>query len=246
MNIVECRQLSKVYHRTGGRLLMSGHLGKLLTGHKPDVFYALRSVSFSLPPGESLALVGPNGAGKSTLLSLIAGLCEPDEGTIEVNGKVAALLELGSGFHPDLTGAENVMLNASLLGLKRARTQQLFDRIVDFAEIGDFIKEPLRTYSMGMRLRLAFAVAVNVEPEILIIDEVMAVGDQRFQEKCLEEIHRFRREGRTLICVAHDAALLERFCDRAIWLDHGQMTADGPVKTVMAEYYRSGHLQAKV
>src|SRR5262249_32276113 len=155
-------------------------------------FYALKNVSFEIGEGERVGIVGRNGAGKSTLLSLVCGLATPEKGRVEVTGRIAALLELGSGFHPDLTGAENVFLNASLLGLTRPTTEELFASIAEFSGVGDFIGEPLRTYSNGMIVRLAFSVALNLEPSILIIDEVLAVGDQAFQEKCFEKISEFR------------------------------------------------------
>src|SRR5205807_4501789 len=171
-------------------------------------FYALKNVSFEIESGNSVAIIGSNGAGKSTLLSLIYGLAKPSEGTITVNGKVAALLELGSGFHPDLTGAENLVLNASLLGFSRKQTTALFDSIVDFAGLAEVIDEPLRTYSSGMSMRLAFSIAVNVNPDILIIDEVLGVGDQAFQAKCHERIRTFRESGGTLLFVSHSPALV--------------------------------------
>ena len=167
---------------------------------------------------------------------MIAGLSKPDEGTVTVNGSVAAMLELGSGFHPDLTGAENVRLNALLLGLPRKKTNDLYDEIVEFSGIGDFISEPLRTYSSGMMMRLAFAVAINVNPSILLIDEILAVGDAAFQTKCLDRIHQFRRAGKTLICVSHIPVMLQELCDRAIWLDHGELMMTGSLLEVMETY----------
>ena len=172
-------------------------------------------------------------------MSLVCGLSRPEKGLVEVNGQLAALLELGSGFHPDLTGAENVQLNASLLGFTRARTRALFDPIVEFSGVGEFINEPLRTYSTGMMLRLAFSVALNLEPRILIIDEVLAVGDQAFQEKCFEKIFEFRNSGKTLLCVSHSAPILLRLCDRALWLDHGELMMDGKAAEVLQAYAES-------
>jgi ABC-type polysaccharide/polyol phosphate transport system ATPase subunit len=186
--------------------------------------------------GESLAVVGPNGAGKSTLLSLVAGLTKPDRGTVTVNGRVAALLELGAGFHPDLTGHENVRLNASLLGLNRSRANRVYDEIVEFSGIGEYINEPLRTYSTGMMMRLAFSIAVNMEPEVLLIDEVLAVGDAAFQVKCLEKIRSLRKSGKTLLCVSHAQSMIRDFCDRAIWLDHGQLIMTGTITEVTEAY----------
>jgi lipopolysaccharide transport system ATP-binding protein len=184
-------------------------------------------------------VVGNNGAGKSTLLSLVAGLSRPDEGTVEVNGQVAALLELGSGFHPYLTGRENVRLNASLLGLSRQRTGELFEQIVEFSGIGEFIDEPLRTYSSGMVMRLAFSVAVTIDPEILLIDEVLAVGDAAFQAKCFDKIREFRHAGKTMVCVSHASGMVRELCDQAIWLDHGELIMSGTVAEVTEAY--AGH-----
>jgi lipopolysaccharide transport system ATP-binding protein len=200
-------------------------------------FWALRDVSFGVAPGEAVALIGPNGAGKSTLLRLICGLGRPTEGSVRLSGRVAAMLELGIGFHHHLTGRENLYVSAILAGMRRREVDRCFDAIADFAEVGDFIDQPLRTYSWGMQLRLAFAVAVHSDPSVLIVDEVLAVGDERFREKCLDRIDRFRQAGKTLLIVTHDLALAERFCDRAIWLEHGAVVADGPVGPVTANYH---------
>jgi ABC-type polysaccharide/polyol phosphate transport system ATPase subunit len=193
-------------------------------------------VSFTVEHGESVAIVGGNGAGKSTLLSLVAGLTEPDGGRVIVNGRVAPLLELGVGFHPELTGAENIRLNASLLGLSRQRTSDIYDKVVDFAEIGDFIHERLRAYSSGMILRLAFSVAIHCDPEILLVDEVLVVGDQAFQTKCMEKIKSFRRQGKTMLCVSHASAMVLALCDRAIWLERGHVVMTGRASEVQEAY----------
>src|SRR5438132_4374403 len=193
MDAIQFQRVSKIFHRHTGPKLMRHHFRDWFRRNPEHDFYALRDVSFRIAEGESVAIVGRNGAGKSTLLSVVCGLATPEKGRVEVKGRIAALMELGSGFHPDLTGEENVYLNASLLGLTRARTNQLFDSIVDFSGIGEFIQEPLRTYSNGMIARLAFSVALNLEPAILIVDEVLAVGDQAFQEKCFEKIGEFRK-----------------------------------------------------
>jgi len=183
-----------------------------------------------------MAVVGRNGAGKSTLLSLVAGLAEPNEGCVAVDGRVAALMELGSGFHPDLTGVENLRLNASLLGLTRQRTSEVHDSITEFAGIGDFINQPLRTYSSGMIMRLAFSVAIHVDPDILIVDEVLAVGDQNFQAKCFEKISELKHAGKTLLFVSHAANNVRKLCERALWLDHGEVMMDGPAGEVIDAY----------
>ena len=190
---------------------------------------------------------GSNGAGKSTLLSVVTGLTEPDKGSVKVNGRVAALLELGSGFHPDLTGEENVYLNASLLGFTEPKTREMFDSVVEFAGVGDFIHEPLRTYSNGMILRLAFSVAVSVDPEILIIDEVLAVGDQDFQTKSYDRIRGFRLAGKTFLCVSHNKTVLMELCDRAVWRDHGEMMMCGRIEDVFEAYEgRTGLHKAEI
>jgi ABC-type polysaccharide/polyol phosphate transport system ATPase subunit len=199
-------------------------------------FYALRNVSFDVRDGESISIIGGNGAGKSTLLSLVTGLATPNEGSIEVKGRVAALLELGAGFHPDLTGAENIRMNAALLGFSRKETNELFDSIVDFSGVGEFINQTLRTYSSGMSLRLAFSVAVNLNPDVLIVDEILAVGDQSFQAKCIERIRRLRKSGKTLLFVSHNAGMVLELCDRALWLDHGSLIMQGPAKEIVAAY----------
>ncbi len=214
-------------------------LGQMVKGirhHTP--FWALRDVSFRVAAGESVAIIGRNGAGKSTLLRLICGLGRPTRGRARVDGRVAALLELGVGFHPQLTGRENLYVSAIVSGLRRAEVAARFDAIVNFAEITQFIDQPLRTYSSGMQLRLAFAVAVHVDPSVLIVDEALAVGDAQFQEKCADRIESFRRAGVTLLMVSHDMATVQRFCSRAVLLRHGHLVADGPVEQV-AEAYES-------
>ena len=217
-------------------MLIRDRLQHLVRPEPRDRFFALRDVSFSVERGESLAIIGQNGAGKSTLLNIATRLCSPNEGTVRIEGRVAALLELGAGFHGDLTGTENVRINAALLGLTRQQVNQRFDSIVEFSGIGDFMEEPLRTFSSGMRMRLAFAVAVNVDPDILIIDEILGVGDQEFFAKCFDKIKEFRRAGKTLLCVSHALQSMEILCDRALWLDHGRVTRTGPVSQVVQAY----------
>ncbi len=236
MTVVEFVNVSKTFSRTTGHQLLSSHLTRWFRRPHKDRFCALKGVSFQVEEGESLAIVGPNGAGKSTLLSLVTGLARPDAGSVWVNGRVAALLELGSGFHPDLTGVENVRLNASLLGLSRKRTNELFDEIVEFSGVGEFINEPLRTYSSGMIVRLAFSVAVSMDPGILVVDEILAVGDQAFQAKCLDRIHQLRSHGKTMLCVSHAVSMVQQFCDRALWLDHGEVIMSGTVSEVIQAY----------
>jgi ABC-type polysaccharide/polyol phosphate transport system ATPase subunit len=240
MAVIEFQNVTKCFSRSGGSKLLRVFLKERLQKRHQDVFCALKDVSFRVEEGESMAIIGANGAGKSTLLSLVAGLTRPNEGRMEVNGKVAALLELGTGFHPDLTGDENVYLNASILGLSRKRTAECFDAIVDFSGIGDFIHQPIRTYSSGMVMRLAFAVAIHVEPDILIIDEVLAVGDQSFQTKCFERICELKRAGKTLLFVSHVPEMVKQLCDHSIWLEHGRVKAAGPPGEVLAAYGATG------
>ncbi len=228
--------VSKFYLHNASRMLLRRSLLSWLTRSKTDNFYALSNVSFDLRPGLSLAVVGANGAGKSTLLRCATGITSPDAGQIRIRGTVAALMELGAGFHPDLTGGENVVLNASLLGLTRRQTYEQFDRIVEFSGLASYINEPLRTYSSGMVLRLAFSVAVRVDPDILVIDEILAVGDIDFQHKCIAEITRLKQSGKTLICVAHDLKLLRELCEQALWLEHGEVRMFGPSDLVLSSY----------
>jgi ABC-type polysaccharide/polyol phosphate transport system ATPase subunit len=236
MPSVEFQNVSKYFDRHGGQMLIRDRLSHLFRPKPRELFYALRDVSFSVRPGESLAVVGQNGAGKSTLLNLATSLCSPSEGTVRIKGSVAALLELGAGFHGDLTGTENLRINAALLGLTRKQVNQRFDKIVEFSGIGEFMEEPLRTYSSGMRMRLAFSIAVNVDPDILIIDEILGVGDQEFFAKCFERIMEFRHAGKALLCVSHGLDSLEVLCDRALWLDHGRVKRSGPVRQVLQAY----------
>src|SRR3984893_12977771 len=237
MRIISCERVSKIFHRNTGPKLMRHHVADVFGKRtKEHDFYALRNVTFEMMNGESLAVVGGNGAGKSTLLSLVTGLAKPEEGRLQVNGKMAALLELGSGFHPDLTGAENLRLNAALLGFTRKQTDAMFDSIVEFSGVGEFIDEPLRTYSSGMGVRVAFSVAGKLDPDILIVDEVLAVGDQAFQAKCFERIRELRRSGKSLLFVSHNAAMVLELCDRALWLDHGQLVMQGAAASVIEAY----------
>ena len=234
--MIVCDDAWKVFQRHTGPKLLRHQLLGWLKKSPVECFEALRSVSFSVGSGEGVAIIGGNGAGKSTLLSLVAGLAKPDRGSVKVSGKVVALLELGSGFHPDLTGMENVFLNAALLGYSEEQLRARFSAIVDFSELGRFIREPLRTYSSGMILRLAFAVAVHIDAEVMIVDEVLAVGDKSFQAKSFDRIRQLRRSGRTFFCVSHHRPMVEELCERAIWLDHGAVVMDGPVSEVFAAY----------
>jgi ABC-2 type transport system ATP-binding protein len=202
--------------------LVNAKQGRLHT----ERFTALDHVSATISAGDSVGLIGPNGSGKSTLLKLIGGILAPDSGRVTTRGRLAALLELGAGFHPDLSGRENVFLNAAVLGLTDAETRHYFDEIVDFSEIGQFIDTQVKFYSSGMYVRLAFAVAVHVDPDILLVDEVLAVGDEPFQAKCMDKIRQFQRDGRTIVFVSHSPGQVADLCDRAILLQHGQVIED--------------------
>jgi ABC-type polysaccharide/polyol phosphate transport system ATPase subunit len=242
MAIISCEHVSKTFKRHAGQRLLRHHVSSWLNRHHTEVFHALKDVSFSVQNGESLGICGSNGAGKSTLLNLITGLGRPDSGKIEVNGRVSALLELGSGFHPDLTGAENLKINAALSGFSRRQTAALFNSIVEFSGIGEFIDEPLRTYSSGMVLRLAFSVAITLDPDVLIVDEILAVGDQAFQARCQERIRELRHRGTTFVCVSHSPEMLLELCDVGLWLDHGQAVLQGRMRDVLHAY--QGYLTA--
>ena len=194
--------------------------------HKDD-FWALRDVSLEIKAGTTVGLVGANGSGKSTLLKVIGGIIQPNTGFVERRGRLAALLELGAGFHPDLTGRENVYLNGSILGLSRKQTDEYFDSIVEFAEIEEFIDTQVKFYSSGMYVRLAFAISVHVDPDVLLVDEVLAVGDEPFQKKCMDKIREFQTEGRTIVLVSHSADQVTSLCDRVVVMSHGSMIFDG-------------------
>jgi len=199
-------------------------------------FWALCDVSFSVASGHMIGVIGPNGAGKSTLLRLIGGIGRPDKGQVTVHGRIGALLDLGTGFHPDLTGRENVFVNGVIAGLTRDEVVQRFDSIVAFAELEEFIDNPLHTYSTGMQMRLGFAVAAHTDPEILLIDEILAVGDLAFQRKCLDRIDQFKAQGHTIILVSHDTGAIQQLCDKALWLRRGRLVTYGPADLVVGQY----------
>lgn len=204
-----------------------------------DYFWAVQDMSFTIEPGEHVGLVGTNGSGKSTLLKLISRVIQPTSGTVDTHGRVAGLLELGTGFHPDLTGRENIFLNASILGLSRAETNRRLDEIIDFADIGQFIDVQVRNYSSGMVVRLGFAITTALEPEVLLIDEVLAVGDADFQRKCIMRLEDLQAQGVTLVFVSHGMGQVQQLCQRAIWISHGRVIADGEVEAVAGRYLDS-------
>jgi ABC-type polysaccharide/polyol phosphate transport system ATPase subunit len=201
-----------------------------------EMFWALRHVSLSIAPGEAIALVGHNGSGKSTLLKTIAGVLEPSEGLIGARGRISPMIELGAGFDPELSGRDNIFLNGALLGFSRKQMEAKFQRIVDFSELGDFIDLPVKNYSSGMYARLGFAIAQDVEPDILIVDEVLAVGDERFQEKCKRRIQEFRSTGVTFVFVSHSLPTARELCPRAAVLHHGRLAFDGPIDAAWERY----------
>ncbi|HLM06929.1 MAG TPA: ABC transporter ATP-binding protein [Blastococcus sp.] len=225
--VIRVSDVSKKFSLNANKSLKERLVNARTTSEHKSEFWALRNIDLEIASGTSLGLIGHNGSGKSTLLKVIGGILSPTEGMVERRGRLAALLELGAGFHGDLTGRENVYLNASILGLSRATTDKYFDAIVDFSGIEEFLDTQVKFYSSGMYVRLAFAVAVHVDPEILLIDEVLAVGDESFQRKCLEKIRSFMREGRTIIFVTHALDLVRDLCARAVLLDHGVMQYDG-------------------
>jgi ABC-type polysaccharide/polyol phosphate transport system ATPase subunit len=203
-----------------------------------DDFWALRHVSFDVEPGEVLGVIGPNGAGKSTLLKLLSSITAPTEGEIRIRGRLAALIEVGSGFHPELTGRENVFLSGTILGLRRREIASRLDSIAEFAGIGEFLDVPVKWYSSGMYVRLGFAVAAQLEPDVLLVDEVLAVGDAAFQARCLQRILDLRQRGTTIVFISHDLGTVERLCDRVLLLQAGRMTAEGPARDVVTTYQR--------
>src|SRR5262249_55721283 len=235
MFAIELQNVGKRYFLHHKQQLLAQRLAKRLRSG-PETFWALRPIDLQIEAGETVGVIGPNGAGKSTLLSITVGVSSPTEGTVIRRGRLAALLELGSGFHPDLTGRENIQLNAALLGYTHAMVRERMDSIIEFAGIPDFIDEPLRTYSSGMMARLGFSVAVHLDPDILVLDEVLAVGDAEFQKKCTDKILDFRDRGKTLLFVSHSPGAVESLCRRAVWLDMGQVRRDGPAAGVVAEY----------
>ena len=214
-------------------------VGRQESGSREE-FWALKDVSFDVHRGEMVGVIGANGSGKSTLLKLAARTMRPSTGSVLIDGAVVPLLELGAGFHPELSGRENIFLNASILGADRATTQRQFQDIVEFAEIERFIDTPLKHYSSGMYIRLAFAVAAQFSFDILLLDEILAVGDAQFQEKCLRRIAEFRRNGATILYVSHALAQVAQMCDRAVWLDHGCVRAIGPAEEVVSEFVENG------
>jgi ABC-2 type transport system ATP-binding protein len=237
---IECRDVSRsfVIRRNRTPLLKERALDLLRPGARPEreLFWALRDITFSVEPGEFFALIGPNGAGKTTLLRLLSGIYQPTSGTLRVQGRMAPLLALGLGFHPDLTGRENLYLNASIFGLSTGDIRALEDSIIGFAELEEFIDTPTKNYSAGMQMRLGFAIAAHVEPDVFIVDEVLSVGDARFAQKCLRRLEQARLAGRTFVVATHDLEFVETQCDRAAFLAGGRMIAMGAAADTVKAY----------
>ena len=242
---IEAIDVTKLYRRWGRKRSIGSFKSALLSGRPgralaPDqAVPALTDVSFGVAPGETVGVVGANGSGKSTLLKLLAGVLRPTAGTIAVNGRLAALLELGAGFHPEISGRENVLINGLLLGLTKKEIARRFGEIVRFAELEEFIDAPVKTYSSGMAVRLGFSIAAHSDPDVLLVDEVLAVGDEAFAHRSLEKFSEFERAGKTLLFVSHDLGLVADRCQRAIWLDRGRLVADGPAAETVARYRES-------
>src|SRR5918994_1013459 len=241
MNAIERANVSKIYRKYSGRqfaTLKSALLQRsILTELSPtETFPALRDVTFSVAAGRTCGVIGRNGSGKSTALKLVAGITKPTSGTVTVSGRVSALIELGAGFHPEISGRENVFINGMMLGLTKRQVAERYDDIVAFAELQEFVDAPVKTYSSGMYMRLGFAVAVNVDPDVLVVDEVLAVGDEAFTHKCFDKLAEFRRRGRTVLLVTHALDLVTRFCDEALWLDGGVVREQGDPKRVVDAY----------
>ncbi|MGE0361074.1 MAG: ABC transporter ATP-binding protein [Vicinamibacterales bacterium] len=241
-NAIDAVNVTKVYRRYARKKQFATLKSALLSGSlvselQPDeTFEALRGVSFSVPKGCTYGVIGRNGSGKSTLLKCVAGITRPTTGTVAVDGRTSALIELGAGFHPEISGRENVFINGIMLGLSKREIQKRFDEIVEFAELKEFIDAPVKTYSSGMYMRLGFAVAIHVDPDVLLVDEVLAVGDQGFTVKCLDKFAEFRRRNRTILLVTHSLDLVEKFCDQALWLDKGRTHGEGDPKRVVTAY----------
>ncbi len=236
---VEIVDVGKRFRRSADRRTS---LKELIVRGRPqhvEDFWALRDVSLSIPKGSVYGVVGHNGSGKSTLLKLMAGISRPSQGRVAVDGRLAALIELGAGFHPDLSGRDNIRLNGSILGLSRHEISSAIGEIVDFSGLDEFIDEPVKNYSSGMYVRLGFSVAVHMRPDVLLVDEIIAVGDEDFQRKCFDHLYALRKSGRTIVIVSHDASLVASICDEVTWLDHGRVRASGPAQRVIDSYIGS-------
>ncbi|PRZ44365.1 ABC-2 type transport system ATP-binding protein/lipopolysaccharide transport system ATP-binding protein [Antricoccus suffuscus] len=241
---IEIRDVSKRFKLFADRRT---NLKEMVTDRRrkdrSDEFWALRDISLDIPRGKTFGLIGHNGSGKSTLLKLIAGIHRPTKGSVVAHGRVSAMLELGAGFHPELSGRENVYLNGSILGMTRKQIDRAMERIVDFSGLSEFIDTPVKIYSSGMYVRLGFAIAVNLDPEILIVDEVIAVGDEEFQRKCFDHLYDLRRRGTTIVMVSHSLGLMAEICDEVAWIDSGRLRGVGPARKLTDEYLASVNIR---
>jgi ABC-type polysaccharide/polyol phosphate transport system ATPase subunit len=236
--VIKFENVSKKF-RKGRKLLLKEALLDIFKPGRTEEFWVLDDINFEVKKGETLGIIGQNGSGKSTILKLIAGVTSPTKGKVEVKGKIAPLIELGAGFHPELTGRENIYINGIILGLSKEEIDQKFDEIVTFAELEDFIDTPLKHYSTGMYMRLGFAIAVNVNPDILLVDEVLAVGDEAFQIKCLEKMNHFNNLGVTIIFVSHALKVIENFCNRVIYLNNSRVVVDTISSIAISKFRKS-------
>jgi len=241
--IIQCTDVRKdfpIYHHfTGGIKSFLFHFPTAIKEMRKSRFTALKNISFEVSSGETVGIIGKNGAGKSTILGLLAGVLKPSSGQVTVAGRIAPLLELGAGFHPELSGRENILLNGILLGMLKREVEEKSDAIIEFSELEEFIDQPIRTYSSGMLARLGFSVAVHCDPDILLVDEVLAVGDQDFQKKCIEKMLVFKQEQKTIVFVSHNSDEILKVCDRAIWIDQGIVYRDGQPDQVINEYIKN-------
>jgi len=242
--VIKCTAVHKnfpmYHHFSGGLKNLLLHFPTAFKSMRKSSFTALKDISFEVFAGETIGVIGINGAGKSTILGLLAGVLKPSSGQITVDGRIAPLLELGAGFHPELSGRENILLNGILLGMLKREVEEKIDSIIEFSELEKFIDQPIRTYSSGMLARLGFSVAVHCEPDILLLDEVLSVGDQDFQKKCIEKMLGFKRSGKTIIFVSHSAQQIEEMCDRIIWIQNGKVHLNGKPVEVLQAYRNYG------
>ncbi|MBW2039137.1 MAG: ABC transporter ATP-binding protein [Deltaproteobacteria bacterium] len=237
IDVIDVCKMFRLYRERSG-MLKEAFINLFRGGDKYDEFWALRGVSFSVQRGESLGIIGRNGAGKSTIFKLISGVLAPNRGEIKVRGRISPLVELEAGLHPELTGLENIYLNGAIYGMSRKEMEEKLDEIIEFSGLGKFIHSPIRTYSSGMHARLGFSVAINVDADILLIDEVLAVGDAEFREGCYDKIKQLKRNGVTIVYVSHNLKSVVDLCDRAIWLDRGEIRIEGNPQEVVEEYVK--------
>ncbi len=236
-SVIEFKKVSKKFNR-GKRHYLKQALIDLFKSNKDEDFWALKDISFKIQKGESVGIIGVNGSGKSTILKLIAGVLFPTKGEVKVEGRIGPLIELGAGFHPELSGRDNIYLNGVVLGLSRKEIEEKFDEIVSFAELADFIDTPVKHYSSGMYMRLGFSVAVHVNPDILLIDEILAVGDIAFQKKCLDKLGEFQKKGATMVLISHSMELINNLCQKAIFIEDGKVKAIGTPGSVTTKYLK--------